>query len=62
MNSKKRNILLIILGIAGIFSLAMMEVVEKGSLSFGFAGISLLIIGSIIIPSGLELRKEHRKK
>lgn len=62
MKEKKRNILTIILGLLCIFTLAMVDITEYGTLTKGFAGMVLLLLGSVIYPSALELIKERRKK
>ncbi len=61
VNTKKRNVLIILLCIFGIIALAGIDISEYGKLTTGFKGVVVLISGLTLIPAIVELIKEKRR-
>jgi hypothetical protein len=62
VKNKTRSWLIVIISITAIIALAFADISDKGMLTTGFLGMLVLILGTLIIPTILELIKEKNEK
>lgn len=62
MKNRTRNILMIIICVIAAICLAIVDISTYGVITKGFLGMTILLLGSIIIPSIMELIKERKNK
>ncbi len=62
MKKRTRNILLIAIGIIAVTALALADIISRGKLTSGFLGMLVLILGALIIPAAIELKKESENR
>ncbi len=61
MKKRTRNILLIIIALIGISALAAADILSNSTLTTGFLGMVVLISGTLIIPTSIDLIKQKEK-
>lgn len=61
MRKKTRSILIIIISAITIAALTIIDITSNGKLTTGFLGMLILLLGSLIIPTIIELVKENKK-
>jgi uncharacterized protein YhfF len=59
---RTRNLLIVILSSVATILLALVDIIENGSLTTGFLGMFILIVTALIIPTIRELMKENKKQ
>lgn len=65
MSNRTRRILLIVvivLNVIALVALAIADITSKGTLTTGFLGMALLLLGAILIPSVMDLIKGRKNK
>ncbi|MFZ5986522.1 MAG: hypothetical protein ACOYWZ_05260 [Bacillota bacterium] len=55
MKRKTRNLLIIIVTIIVMAALAIADISNNGALTTGFLGMVVLLLGTVIIPTSIEL-------
>ena len=61
MKKRTRDLLIITISIVAIIALALADITSYGRITTGFLGMALLLLGSSVIPTILEIRKENKK-
>jgi len=61
VKNRNRNILLIIICVIATIFLAIADISSYGKITNGFLGMTVMLLGSIIIPSIVELVKQNKK-
>lgn len=60
MKKRIRNISILLLSIIATVALALVDITSKGTITTGFLGMAVLVLGSLIIPTAIGLIKENR--
>ena len=61
MKKRTSDLLIITISIIAIIVLALYDITSYGRITTGFLGMALLLLGSSVIPTILEIRKENKK-
>ena len=61
MKKSTRHILIILLSIIAIIVLALEDITSYGKLTTGFLGMTVMLLGSILIPTIVDIHKEKKK-
>lgn len=61
VKNRTRNILLIIICVIATVLFALADISSYGKITNGFLGMTVLLMGSIIIPSVVERIKQKKK-
>ena len=61
MKKKTRSTLIIAISVIAVIALAIVDITSNGKLTTGFLGMIVLLLGSLIIPTIVELVSTNKK-